>query len=444
MSTQEILHIINEQIETIRIMLERPVVQRQLLAILLAILLATFISRGLYNLVRQRLLPTIKDQMEEASQRLLKRWLPATRQLYFPITAMLTAWIVISFFETADHPAGLLRDSQFILWMVLAYRLIAALFYILLGEDRADNYHDRIFLPVFLWITAGRVINNFINLSLLAQIHLTTLSETPITLGKLISAIIVFYLFLVLSWAAKDLIVTNVMPHTEVNPGVVNSVVAITRYLVIIFGLVAALGTLGFSLSTLAFIGGGLSIGVGFGLQQIIANFVSGILLLFEDSLRPGDVVEIGGEIGTVQKLSIRSTLIRTNDNVELIIPNENLLTSTVKAFTKSSRLVRMALDIGVAYNTDIKKAHHLLLKAAHSHPIVKDDPEPAIFLANFGESSINFKLLVWVDEPSEMARVRSQLNYAIWEQFSANGIEIPFPQRTIHLPQPTPTDDQN
>lgn len=129
-------------------------------------------------------------------------------------------------------------------------------------------------------------------------------------------------------------------------------------------------GTLGVNLTSLALIGTGLSVGIGFGLQQIIANFISGIVLLFEQSLRPGDVVEVNNQVGTVEKLNIRSTIIRTNDNVEIIVPNETFLTSQLTTYTKSDPLVRVSVPVGVGYDSNPKQVQQILMDTAVSHPL--------------------------------------------------------------------------
>lgn len=194
------------------------------------------------------------------------------------------------------------------------------------------------------------------------------------------------------------------------------------------------LNTLGLDLSTFALIGGGLSVGIGFGLQQIVANFISGILLLFEQSLRPGDVIEINDQLGTVEKLSVRATVVRTNDNIEMIIPNEQFLTNSVTTYTKTSRLVRISVQLGVGYDSDPHLVRRVLLETAVLHELVEQNPAPAVFLTAFGDSSLNFRLAVWTRQPRQIPRIRSDLFFLIWDAFQQHNITIPFPQRDLNL----------
>ncbi len=212
------------------------------------------------------------------------------------------------------------------------------------------------------------------------------------------------------------------------------SAVTITRYAVIIIGILLSLRILGVDLSTLAIIGGGLSVGVGFGLREIIANFVSGLVLLFEQAMLPGDVVEINGELGTVQAINMRSTTVRTINNVELVVPNETFLTNEVTTFTKTDNQVRVLMPFGVSYDSDPHQVRQVVSQAAAEHPLVLDDIAPDLLFRGFGDSSLDFDLAFWIDQPEKVMRVRSDLYYMVWDTLKANDIEIPFPQRDLNL----------
>jgi small-conductance mechanosensitive channel len=236
--------------------------------------------------------------------------------------------------------------------------------------------------------------------------------------------------------------------HTH-DTAAITSVLIVTRYAVLGIGILVLASALGVNTASLAFIGGGLSIGIGFGLQQIVANFISGILLLFEQSLRPGDVIDINGQLGVVEKLNIRSTSILTNDNTQIIVPNERFLTNDLYTYTRDNSLVRVSLLLGVSYSSDPKFVRDLLLKTITQHGLTKNPPAPQVQFMGFGASSLDFRVLVWMDQPQQMSRYRSDLYYMIWEAFARNNIEIPFPQQDIHLrtgwemlPQSEPPED--
>ena len=176
------------------------------------------------------------------------------------------------------------------------------------------------------------------------------------------------------------------------------------------------------------------SIGIGIGLQRIVANFISGIVLLFEQSLRPGDVIDINGEIGTVGRLNIRSTVVRTLNNVEVIVPNENFVIKQVTTYTKSNQNVRLLLPVGVSYDADPREVKRVVIEAATKHGLVLDDPEPMLLFRGYGNSSLDFDLAVWIDQPQRAMFVRSDLYYMVFDALGRHDIEIPFPQRDLNL----------
>jgi small-conductance mechanosensitive channel len=215
---------------------------------------------------------------------------------------------------------------------------------------------------------------------------------------------------------------------------VVNAGLTIGRYVVIAGAVVIVAAALGVDPRALAIITGGLSVGIGFGLQEIVANFVSGIVLLFEQSLRPGDVVSMENEMGTVKSLGIRATTVRTRDNVEVIVPNQAFLTSAVTTYTKTDRIVRVKIPVGVSYGSDPKEIREVLLEVARQHNLVQEKPEPVVRFIGFGDSSLDFQLEIWLDDPMLTMSIKSDLRFMIWTAFTKRNIEIPFPQRDLHL----------
>ena len=417
MSIDTRIQVLIEQVQTILILLERPVVQQQVLALSAIFVLAIGLSRGL-----QVALPSDL------------RFRVAIEHLDFPLVAIILSLLAISLFMEEGRPAGLLQNAQRLFWIWGAYEVVITLLVSYFGPQRVEWYHQRLLAPLFFGLVAAIITDNLIDVNLLAQIELTMIFNTPITLGGVVLSLIVFYLFWVATSIIADLLEKVVMPRTTADMGVVNSIVTLSRYLIMMLGLFMATSTLGFDLSTLAFIGGGVTIAVGFGLQQIVANFVSGILLIFEQALRPGDVIKIEGEVGVVEQLRIRSTVVRTRDNVELIIPNEKLLTSTVTSYTKSDRLVRVALPVGVSYDSDPHQVRHILLGCAKQYDLVQEDPEPLVHFTGLGDSSVDFELLVWIDQPNLIRQVRSDLYFIVWDALAKHNIEIPYPQRDLNL----------
>ncbi len=427
------LQLILEQFEIILILLERPVVQQQLALLGLVLLLAWLVAAGLRQLVRQGVPSWHRRLGEQRSQR-LQRGLTAVAQLYYPAAALLLLQVTIWILQGLERPFGLLDGATGLVLVLLLYRLLGAALYASFAEPRARTYDRRILTPLYFWLLLSILVSGFVELTVLAQIELFTLFETTVTLGRLVLTTVVIYLVLVLAWLLQDLLRKVVIPYTNADVGVTNSVLTLSRYTFILIGILVVISTLGVDLSTLALIGGGLSIGIGIGLQQIVSNFMSGIVLLFEQSLRPGDVIELNGEIGVVEKLNIRSTIIRTNDNVEVVVPNEQFFTTQVTTFTRSDNLTRINLTLGVSYSSDPKEVRELLMETAVKHGLVRKDPPPTVYFNGFGESSLEFRLAVWIDQPKRAPRVRSDLFFMIWETFERHDINIPFPQRDLHL----------
>ncbi|NIW95609.1 MAG: mechanosensitive ion channel, partial [Phycisphaerae bacterium] len=217
------------------------------------------------------------------------------------------------------------------------------------------------------------------------------------------------------------------------SPALNQALSTLTAYGVIIIGTVVALNMMGVDLTLLAVVAGGLSVGLGFGLQEVVSNFVSGFILMFEQSIGPGDVIEVGDDVGIVQTIGVRSTIIRNRDNVELIIPNSRLLSETVTNLTRSDQQVRIRISVGVTYSADPQAVKQALLEAVQ-HPFVSEQPAPSIQFRDFGDSSLTFDLLVWTDKAFQSLNLASDLRYQIWDALKAHNIEIPFPQRDIHI----------
>jgi small-conductance mechanosensitive channel len=213
------------------------------------------------------------------------------------------------------------------------------------------------------------------------------------------------------------------------------AIAQIVSNLVLVVGIFLVLENTGIQLGALTVFAGAVGVGVGFGLQNIASNFISGLVILAERPITIGDRVEVAGLAGQVELIRARSTVIRTNDNIAMIVPNTKFIDSPVTNWTYGDPRVRFRIPVGVAYGTDVNKVRAALIAAGQSNPHVLRDPAPSVFLTQFGENAMDFELVVWSSEMSHRpSRFKSDLNFAIEEKFREAGIEIPFPQRDLHI----------
>lgn len=256
---------------------------------------------------------------------------------------------------------------------------------------------------------------------------------TPVTIGSVVS----FFVFLTLAFVASRLLqraMRRMYRRRQVDEGVQYALNRLLHYAILAIGIFLALDNLGISLTALAAVGAILGVGIGFGLQNIAQNFVSGLILLFERPVKKGDFVEVGNTRGTVREIHARATVITTLDNVDILVPNGKFITESVVNSTFQNRMVRVAVRVGVAYGSDTARVKEVLEGVAAAHTAVLADPPPLVRFDDFGESSLDFTLLVWLDAPRAEPVIASDLRFAIDRAFRDAGIEIPFPQRDLHL----------
>jgi len=264
---------------------------------------------------------------------------------------------------------------------------------------------------------------------------LFTLGDTEFTVWTLLYLggllVLLFFLAGTLSrWFAE-----SVLAKRGIEVGVRQAMGAILRYGVLFIGFLVVVQAAGIDLSTLTILAGALGIGIGFGLQNITNNFVSGLIILFERPIKVGDRIEVGDVRGDVVRISMRATTVMTNDNIAVIVPNSEFISSTVVNWSYTDRRVRFNFPVGVSYRSDPEVVRELLLEIASDHPGVLQNFPPDVQFQEFGESSLNFVLRVWTQEYSARPGVlRSEINYAISKKFREHGIEIPFPQRDLHI----------
>ncbi len=279
------------------------------------------------------------------------------------------------------------------------------------------------------------VQKTLIDIKAFFDVHLFTIGDTSVTLWTLIYFALLTFLLFFITAKLKKWLVYKVLANSKIELGVRVAVGTIFRYLVLVLGLIVVMQTVGINLSTLTILAGALGVGIGFGLQNITNNFVSGIIILFERPIKVGDRIQVGDVYGDVVSISMRSTTVVTNDNISVIVPNSEFISSTVVNWSHTDRNVRFNIPVGVAYKEDPEKVKRILLEVADKEDGVLKNPNPDVLFEEFGDSSINFNLRIWTNNYITTPGIlKSRLYFEIFKKFREQNIEIPFPQRDLHI----------
>jgi small-conductance mechanosensitive channel len=264
---------------------------------------------------------------------------------------------------------------------------------------------------------------------------LLKLGESQITAWTIAYILLLLIILYTVTNRMKRLVVDRLFAKSHIDYGVRQAIGSIVAYTIIAIGTLVILDSAGINLSALTIVAGALGIGIGFGLQNVTTNFISGIIVLLERPIKVGDRVQVEGATGDVIKISLRATTIVTNDNIAVIVPNSEFISSKVINWSYRNPDVRCNFPISVAYGTDPELVRDVLLEIAENHPGVLKDKKPDVLLDEFGDSGVNFILRAWTRAyTSKPGVLRSEINYEIAKKFGQHGIQIPFPQREVFL----------
>ena len=264
--------------------------------------------------------------------------------------------------------------------------------------------------------------------------QITVIQGNPLTAMGIIQLLLIAVVGLMVAGRLTRLLTRHLITRLGIANSVASIIGSFIRGLVIFIGLYVALTSIGLELGVLLVPLGAIGIGLGFGLQRIAENFVSGLILLTERPISDGDIIEVNSVRGTVEKIGLRSTIVRTFDNTRVTVPNSELISNQVDNWTLADRIVRIRFNVGVAYGSDMRLAERLLRDILAEHADVLAQPEPRVFFIEFGDSSLNFLIFAWVDTPAKRLTTLSDLHFSIDAAFRENDIEVPFPQRDLHL----------
>ena len=360
-------------------------------------------------------------------QQRLENLHPALRLLVAPIAMLFIAWLIV----LPGGKSGLVSYAGlcWLGWNLL--NLLNQLLQRLLPVSSVHQLESRLLRPLFLVLVGLNLISKFDNPADLGVIKLGSLFGEILTVNNLIVALLVTYLLLVgtklpaagLAWMLQKLLSCSDSSRKALE--------LIVRYVVVGIGITAVGFHIGLNSTALVAIAGGLSVGLGFGIKEVFSNFISGIWLLFEGSVRPGEILMVDGDPCEVRKLGLRATLLwRDRDNAELLIPNQMFFTAQATSYTATDRMRRSEIRVGAAYRHDPQLVLKLLEQTALSVPRVLNHPAPRALQVHYGDSAIEYSLRYWISDPMNNIGIVSEVNQAIWTAFEREGIEIPFPQQ--------------
>lgn len=271
-------------------------------------------------------------------------------------------------------------------------------------------------------------IQEYLNLTLFM------LQDTPVTIMSLVVFIIFLTVFLVLGAFTRRMLQSRVLSKLEIDPGLQYTLARVSQYIIVIIGVLVSFQFVGINLTSLAVVFGLLSVGIGFGLQNITANFISGLIVMFERPISVGDRVDVAGIEGDVTEINIRSTKIRTLNNISIIVPNTEFVSNSVINYSHGDPTFRLDVKVGVAYSSDLEKVLKALNEPTEEHPKVMKQPKHQVHLTEFGDSAWEMELRVWIPNVKERYTLRNEFHQAIVHKFNELDIEIPFPQRDLHV----------
>ena len=287
-----------------------------------------------------------------------------------------------------------------------------------------------------IWIVVALYIMGWLDDTLLAMDALgMEFGDTRVSLLSVSKLILVVALFFIMAMWLSRQIERRVMRARFIDASLQVGLTKVSHFTLLTIAILMALDAVGIDLTAFAVFGGAVGVGLGFGLQRIASNFISGFILILDRSIKPGDVITIGEKFGWVKELRARYIVVMNREGVETLIPNENLITSEVINWSYSNQNVRLRIPVQISYNDDPEKAMEILIEAANASPRVLRDPATAVRLMGFGDSGMDLEVRVWINDPeSGLASVRSDINLEIWRRFKEEGITIPYPVRDVNV----------
>lgn len=399
----------------------------------IALLVAISAISYLPALLTARALRRYRESPRVTESRSLKMGLELLIVSFWPLWAILLysifgLWIRIS--KTVGHPLELIP----ILFFFLLYRLLICLTKEFLPSGRRRRRIRRVIIPIVFVLIILQQLGLLGDITRWLGHPFFKFGAADISVFSILLAVALVAAFVTGARLLSGLLGSRVLPGIGIDPTTSTSLSTLVRYCLVVVGFFAGLSSLGFDLSTLKIVLGALGVGVGFGLQNVVNNFASGLIILIERKVKQGDIVRVGETDARVITIGLRSSVVHTRAGHDIIIPNSDLVGSQVTNFSYRDRFVRVDIPVGVSYAADPNQVRDILLDAAKEESRVLEHPAPDVLFRQYGDSSIDFELRVWIDEPWSFPTVKSALYFSIWYRLKEANIEIPFPQRDLHV----------
>ena len=420
----EYINLLGEWLKTINqpaIWLQAGIV---LVSLILASLVARFLGALLAGKAAEQPSPSIKTLTLKTAQRIL-----------FPLTALLLVLIMRGVLAALNQPIALLKIATPLLLSLAGIRLLVYILRKGFTVTPALKAWENI-ISTLIWVVVALYLLDWLpGIMETLDSFAFRIGASRISVLSVINFIILSAILFTLAMWLSSVVERRVRNSKHLSASLQVGLAKFLKFFLIALAILVALDAVGIDLTALTVFGGALGVGLGFGLQRITSNFISGFILLFDRSIKPGDVISIGDKFGWVQELRARYIVVMDRDGVETLIPNENLVTTDVINWSYSNPNVRLKIPVSISYGDDPEQALKLLDEAARHCNRVLTDPPPVSRLMEFGDNGILLELRIWINDPQNgLSNVRSDLNLAIWRLFKQAGITIPFPQRDVYV----------
>ena len=407
--------------------LQRGVILWQIVTIALALLIAWQVARYL----RRRL---AESAVAADPERTMKIGVGGMNRELFPVTALVL--VLVGRWALEDRQSVHLLNIA--VPLVLAMVIIRGVVY-LLRHTFAPGGLLRSWEMAITWLVwlgvALHIVGLLPAIGRFLEETAFRVGQQRLSLAMVLTALLTVVLTVLAALWIGRMLESRIMALQHVEINLRFALTKILRVVLVVVAVLIALPIVGIDITVLSVFGGALGVGIGFGLQKVAANYVSGYTILLDRTVSPGDLVTVDHFYGEVTKLTSRCIIVRGPDGTEAIVPNETVITSTVINHSYSNRRVLMSIPVQISYSSNLESALKLMLEAAYSHPRVLKDPAPTALLTAFADNGINLELMAWIEDPERgKLNLNSELNLALYKSFSANGIEIPFPQRDIRI----------